>query len=69
MGELDWQLWVTLAVVMAAAGAVLRRSLSFLSGRGQSACEDCSAKPVRKDEADRVISESEIDLMYRKNES
>ena len=69
MGELDWQLWVTLAVVTAAAGTVLRRSFSFLSGRGKSACEDCSAKPARDDNSEQVIGESEIDLMYRRNES
>lgn len=68
MGEFNWQLWVTLAVVAGAAIAICRRALNFFSGRGRSACDDCSAKPTVDDRADRVISNNEIGLMYEDSE-
>jgi hypothetical protein len=66
--DFDWQLWVTLAVVTGAAIAIGRRILEFVTGRGTSPCSDCSAKPPRDDNSDRVISENEIGLMYKDSE-
>ncbi len=65
MGDVDWQIWVTLAIVAGAATVIGRRALIFFSGGGRSACHDCSAKPAVKDRTDRVISETEIHLMYQ----
>lgn len=68
VGNLDWQLWTTLAVVAGAAFATGRRILEFVTGRGTSPCGDCSAKPTVDDQSDRVISENEIGLLYEDNE-
>ena len=68
MDALNWQLWITLAIVAGAAFAIGRRILEFVTGRGTSPCGDCSAKPTVDDRSDRVISENEIGLMYEESE-
>ncbi|MBI1309868.1 hypothetical protein GC176_01065 [bacterium] len=56
----DWQLWLTLAIVAAAAVALFRRMRAFVTGRGKSACDDCSAKSRRDEQTqDRLIDDLE----------
>lgn len=65
VGDLNWQICVTLAVVAAAAIAVCRRAIAFFSGRGRSACDDCSAKSSgARQPHDGVVEEREISLFY-----